>query len=92
MTHELIDLTPKAAASTDTTATPFCIPGPEGSCAICADEGLPGQVLELRPFNMALVALSEGEQEVALDLVENVQVGDQLLVHVGVAIAKINDE
>lgn len=92
MAHELINLTPSSAESAEAAAAPFCISGPDGSCSICADEGLPGQVLELRPFDMALVALPEGEQEVALDLVENVQVGDQLLVHVGVAIAKINHE
>lgn len=68
-----------------------CIPNADGSCAICADEGIPGQVLELRPFNMALVQMPTTEQEVALDLLDDVQVGDRLLVHVGVAIAKLEE-
>jgi hydrogenase assembly chaperone HypC/HupF len=68
---------------------PVCTPGPDGRCALCADEGLPGQVLELRPDNLGWVQLAAGPQEVALDLLEQVQVGDWVLVHLGVAIARL---
>jgi hydrogenase assembly chaperone HypC/HupF len=46
-------------------------------------------VIALRPNEMALVEMDNSQQEVALDLIENVQVGDRLLVHVGVAIARL---
>lgn len=69
----------------------ICIPDENGHCAICADEGVPGQVVALRPFNMALVQLPTGDQEVALDLLDAVQVGDRLLVHAGVAIARLDE-
>jgi hypothetical protein len=66
-----------------------CEPGPDGHCSICSDEGIPGRVIALRPNEMALVEMDNSQQEVALDLIENVQVGDRLLVHVGVAIARL---
>lgn len=68
---------------------PICIPDAHGHCPVCADEAIPGRVLALRPFNMALVEMPQAQQEVALDLIDDAQVGDQLLVHAGVAIAKI---
>lgn len=68
---------------------PTCTPGPDGHCALCADEGLPGQVLALQDDNMALVAMAGGQQAVALDLVEEAQVGDWVLVHLGFAIARL---
>lgn len=76
----------------DIANAPLCIPDEHGHCAICSDEGIPGRVLALQPYNMALLAMPTGEQEVAIDLVDDVQIGDELLVHVGVAIAKISNE
>ena len=70
-------------------SAPVCTPGPDGRCALCADEGLPGQVLALRPDNLGWVQLPAGPQEVALDLLDQVQVGDWVLVHLGVAIARL---
>jgi len=69
-----------------------CTPGPDGRCALCSDEGLPGQVLELRPGGLAWVQLAAGPQEVALDLVEGVQVGEWVLVHLGFAITRLEGE
>jgi hydrogenase maturation factor len=71
---------------------PFCVPDAEGHCSICSDEGIPGRVLALRPFNMALLQMPTGELEVAIDLIDNVQIDDVLLVHVGVAITRICNE
>ena len=71
---------------------PACTPGPDGRCAICADEATPGRVLELRPGNIALVEMPGGPQEVAIDLVEEVRVGDRLLVHLGFAISRLEVE
>jgi len=70
-------------------AAPVCTPGPDGRCSLCADEGLPGQVLALRAGNLAWVALAQGPQEVALDLVDDIQPGDWVLVHLGFAIATL---
>jgi hydrogenase maturation factor len=68
-----------------------CVPGPDGHCAICADEGLPGRVLAVYPEqSLALVACDAATLEVATDLLDAVAVGDTLLVHVGVAIARID--
>ena len=71
--------------------TIVCDPGPDGYCAICSDEGKPGRVLELLPDNLALVQTDSGQEEVALDLFDNIQIGDHLLIHVGVAIAQLED-
>jgi len=68
---------------------PVCTPGPDGRCAVCADEGTPGRVLELRPGNMAWVEMPDGLQEIAVDLIEDTRVGDQLLIHLGFAIARL---
>lgn len=73
------------------TSTLVCEPGPDGHCAICSDEALPGQVLEIRPNQIALVQMETVQLEIALDLVENVQTGERLLIHAGVAIAKLED-
>lgn len=71
---------------------PVCTPGPDGRCAICADEGIPGRILELHPNNMALAEMPEGVQEVAVDLIEEVKVGEWLLMHLGFAIARLETE
>ncbi len=69
-----------------------CIPLSDGSCPVCADEGVPGRVIDLLPANMALAAMPDGEREIAIDLVENVRVGDRLLIHLGFAIARLPGE
>lgn len=61
------------------------------SCPTCQDQGLPGRVLAIdAATNTATVKMAEGENEVALDLVDGVTVGDFVLVHIGTAIAKLN--
>ena len=71
-------------------AAPVCTPDADGHCSLCADEGLPGRVLELHPEAMALVEMPAGPQLVALDLIEDAQVGDWLLIHLGFAIARLD--
>ena len=60
------------------------------SCPTCRDEGLPARVLTIDDFNLAMVKTEEGEREVALDLLDDVQIGDFVLVHGATAIAKLN--
>lgn len=67
-----------------------CTPGPDGSCAICADEGQEGLIVALRAHNMALVELDGRMQEVAVDLIEAPRRGDRVLVHLGFAIARLD--
>jgi hydrogenase maturation factor len=58
-------------------------------CITCSDEGLPMRVTELpRADGIAICSDESGvDQEVAVDLLEQVAVGDEILVHAGVAIA-----
>ena len=55
-------------------------------CATCADEGVPMRVLETTAEG---TARCEGGVEVLTDLVGAVQPGDELLVHAGVALARV---
>ena len=69
----------------------FACDAPHDGCALCNDEGLPAQVLAIEETtNLARVALQNGEREIALDLLDGVQVGDFVLVHLDMAIAKID--
>jgi hydrogenase maturation factor len=58
----------------------------EGHCITCSDEGVPMRVVELRG---PALALCDGDVEVMTDLVGEVDAGDELLVHAGVAIARV---
>ena len=55
-------------------------------CITCSDEGLPMRVLATDEDGLALC---EGDVEVMTTLVGSVAPGDQVLVHAGVAIAKL---
>lgn len=67
-----------------------CLPGPDGRCAICSDEGEIGRVVELLSDVVALVELPAGPAEVATDLVPGVRIDDVLVVHLGFAIARLD--
>lgn len=70
-----------------------CEPGPDGSCSICGDEALPGRVVQLLDDdNMVIVKINGQLVEVAIDLVDEVQLGDVLLIHMGFAIAILEPE
>lgn len=53
---------------------------------------LPAPVIELLPNGMARIALDGMSKEISLDLVEDVQVGDYVIVHVGYALQKLAPE
>ncbi len=64
---------------------------PHFSCPACKDEGVPARVLTIdAATSVATVYMNGGEAEVALDLLDDVQVGDFILVHLDTAIAKLN--
>ena len=61
------------------------------SCPLCSDEGLPARILSIDDTGtMASVRAPEGLREVALDLIDEVRVGDFILVHLDTAIARLN--
>jgi hydrogenase expression/formation protein HypC len=58
-------------------------------CITCGDEGVPMRVLELDDSFAECADDEQAIHSVAIDLVEPVEVGDELLVHAGVAIARL---
>jgi hydrogenase expression/formation protein HypC len=53
---------------------------------------IPAQVIELRAGDNAVVDLAGVRKEISLSLVEGVQVGDYVIVHVGYALNKLDPE
>jgi hydrogenase expression/formation protein HypC len=51
---------------------------------------IPAQVVELRDADNALVDLAGVQKEISLALVEDVAVGDYVIVHVGYALSKLD--
>lgn len=71
---------------------PVCTPGPTGHCSVCGDEAVVVRVVAVdRASDTARVEGSLEADTVALDLVEDVTVGDRLMVHMGFAIARMED-
>lgn len=71
---------------------PLCTPGPAGHCSVCGDEAVAVRVLAVdRASDTARVEGPVDADTVALDLVENVVVGDRLMVHMGFAIARVEE-
>ena len=53
---------------------------------------IPAQVVELREGDNAVVDLAGVRKEISLSLVDNVVVGDYVIVHVGYALNKLDLE
>lgn len=53
---------------------------------------LPARVVELLPNQRAVVDLGGVRKEVSIDLVDDAQVDDYVIIHVGYAIGKIDPE
>lgn len=53
---------------------------------------VPAQVVELRDGDLAVVDLAGVRKEISLALVDDVAVGDYVIVHVGYALNKIDAE
>lgn len=71
---------------------PVCGPGPAGHCSVCGDEAVAVRVLAVDPATDTARVVGPLEADtVALDLVEDVRVGDRLMVHMGFAIAQVED-
>lgn len=61
----------------------------EDHCITCSDEGVAMQVVELRGGEAICVDPGRAEHRVAVELVAPVALGDELLVHAGVAIRNL---
>lgn len=71
-------------------AGPSCAPDAAGHCVTCGDEALPATVLRLGPAaEVALVAIAGATVEVDITLVDALTPGDRVLIHGGVAIARL---
>lgn len=53
---------------------------------------IPALVVELLPADMARIELDGVRKEISLSLVEDVAVGDYVIVHVGYALQKLDPE
>lgn len=53
---------------------------------------IPAQIVELRDNDNAVVDLAGVRKEISLSLVDNVAVGDYVIVHVGYALNKLDPE
>jgi hydrogenase maturation factor len=69
-----------------------CALDTEGHCITCSDEALQVRVLNVDEENgLAQVTLNGTEEEIDISLVESIAPGDILLVHGGVAIARVDE-
>jgi hydrogenase expression/formation protein HypC len=53
---------------------------------------IPARVVELLPGQRAIVDLGGVRKDIAIDLVDDAQVDDYVIIHVGYAIGKIDPE
>ncbi|MEI7844070.1 MAG: HypC/HybG/HupF family hydrogenase formation chaperone [Gallionellaceae bacterium] len=53
---------------------------------------IPALVVELLPNDMARIELDGLRKEISLSLVEDVAVGDYVIIHVGYALQRLNPE
>lgn len=76
------DLTPDAAT---------CVPDAHGHCSICGDEATLVRVVAIDAAGeTAEVVLGDVVSTVAIDLLDEVAVGDAILVHMGFAISRVD--
>jgi hydrogenase maturation factor len=67
----------------------FCQPDSGQHCPTCADEAIPMSVILIdEQVWLAMVEAGDQREEIDITLVEQVSLGDILLVHGGVAIAR----
>jgi hypothetical protein len=70
--------------------SPSCTPDAYGHCVTCADEALPARVASVdQDAALAQVTLDGQHIEIDVSLIDPITLGDWLLVHGGVAIAKL---
>lgn len=76
----------------DVDSTASCERAADSHCITCSDEALIATVLRVdEQMGLASVTVDDASDEVDITLLDEVAVGDQLLVHGGVAIARIGE-
>ncbi len=60
-----------------------------GYCITCSDEALEAELLRIDEGGTALVAVGAQTLEIDVSLLDGLAVGDRLLIHGGVALAKL---
>lgn len=74
---------------------PSCVYHPDADhhCLTCSDEAISVRVVQIEP-NSGIAQVEVGDQieEIDVTLIEDVVPGDLLLVHGGVAIARLEDK
>ncbi|OCB20506.1 hydrogenase assembly protein HupF [Mycobacterium malmoense] len=65
---------------------------PESVCVTCADEGRPGEAVTASADGHATVRTARGVESVVTTLIDPVAAGDLILVHAGMAIARLDEE
>jgi len=69
----------------------YCVPDAHGYCSTCSDEALPARVTELNEDQFtALVEINGRSAEVDVSLIDDIAVGQHVLVHGGVAIGLVD--
>ena len=69
-----------------------CEPSPDGHCSICGDAAVLARVVAIDGAT-ATAELRDGTPTtVAIDLVENVAIGETLVVHLGFAIGRLSED
>ncbi|RTE93453.1 HypC/HybG/HupF family hydrogenase formation chaperone [Bradyrhizobium sp. LVM 105] len=53
---------------------------------------IPAEVTQLLPDEMAIVSIDGVSKEISVALIENLAVGDYVIIHVGYALTKIDPE
>ncbi|WP_028135618.1 HypC/HybG/HupF family hydrogenase formation chaperone [Bradyrhizobium japonicum] len=53
---------------------------------------IPAEVTKLLPDEMAIVSIDGVSKEISVALIENLAVGDYVIIHVGYALTKIDPE
>lgn len=53
---------------------------------------IPAEVTKLLPDDMAVVSIDGVSKKISVALIENLAVGDYVIIHVGYALTKINPE
>jgi hydrogenase expression/formation protein HypC len=58
-------------------------------CVVCSDTGIPVRILSIEGDDALCEDVAGNQTEIAVELVAPVQIGEILLTHGGVAIAKV---
>ncbi|EFG73870.1 hypothetical protein HMPREF0591_6252 [Mycobacterium parascrofulaceum ATCC BAA-614] len=65
---------------------------PESVCVTCSDEGRPGEAVTASADGHATVRTARGVESVVTTLIDPVAAGDLIVVHAGMAIARLDEE